>query len=103
MNPPPINICGTVSRPVIALSEVKDASFPSTISSYSYPAALSSALALIQNGQLGLVKILTSCGALASGSKYHNIVSASDTSNGSPGKSGSINIFSMIPLFTSIE
>ena len=66
-------------------------------------AASSACLARAQCGQPGRVKSVTKSGASAFGFTYASMVSASDTSNGSPGFSGSMNIFSTTPLRTSIE
>ena len=50
---PPMNTCGTEVRPVIARTEVVDASLPNTISSYGKPFTSNNAFAFEQNGQHG--------------------------------------------------
>ena len=66
------------------------------------------AAALVENFgaqwlQPGLVNSTTSWGGSALGSRWRSIVSASDTSYGSPSTFGSTNIFSTTPSRTSIE
>ena len=56
-----------------------------------------------QWGQPERVMIETNSGLVALGLMESSMVSASDTSKGSPGFCGSTNIFATTPSFTSIE
>ena len=76
---------------------------PRDTCSYTRPCFSRSERARAQCGQPGLEKIVTGSGALAPGATKASMVSASETSNGSPSFSGSMNILAMTPSFTSIE
>ena len=71
---PPMNTCGTEVRPVIARTEVVEASLPNMISSYGKPFTSNNAFAFEQNGQPGLVMIDTDGFASQDGFKYLIIV-----------------------------
>ncbi|MNL41038.1 hypothetical protein D3C87_1634280 [compost metagenome] len=98
-----MNTCGAVMLPDTAPSTLPRTLFSSGTSMYSKPLSDSSCLALAQCEQPIFENTTTWSGLFAFGAMWFSIVSASETLNGSPGSSGSINILVTTPSLTSIE